>query len=344
MQSDSKIYDGSKPINLRKIVRKENIISYPFHWQVPAKTEKAAYESVIKVEKRADFEYVGFPWATLIDGLRGDARTTAELLKALGDVIEVGRTDGVRRVTVAQHIHASRFIELFKSCGITDVFWSHATHELLSLDGIRFHAFPLFPAQTPERQPGALISKRKYLANFIGAYNPHVYLTNVREAIFEDESKYSDVLIIKRDAWHFDRAVYEEQIGGRSAQADRLAVEEKHADEYLQAIEDSWFTLCPSGSGPNSIRIFESLCIGSIPIILTQSLRLPGSENLWKSAALIEDDSVEGYNRAVAIARNTTIEHRKEMLRAGVKLLSQIGPSNYFGIIDSKISHDANVA
>lgn len=342
MQSDFKINSSSNLIYSRKLLRKEKILAYPYHWQVPAKTENAAYESIMSIGSTTDFEYVGFPWATLIDGLRGDAQSAPELLKALSEIIGIGRNEGVRRVTVAQHIHAGRFAELFKSCGITDIFWSHATYDLENLDGIRVHAFPLFPAQASERRPADTFPPRKYLANFIGAYNPNVYLTNVREAIFADENNDGDVLIVKRDVWHFDRAVYEEQIGGRDALADRLEIEKMHAREYLRAIEDSWFTLCPSGSGPNSIRIFESLCIGSIPIILTRSLKLPGSEILWKRAALIEDDSVEGYKRAISKARNIGFAQRKEMLHAGAELLKVIHPENYFEIINSAMDFDAN--
>ena len=38
---------------------------------------------------------------------------------------------------------------------------------------------------------------------------------------------------------------------------------------------NSKYTLCPSGSGPNSIRLWESLACGSIPIILSDTLDLP---------------------------------------------------------------------
>jgi hypothetical protein len=45
----------------------------------------------------------------------------------------------------------------------------------------------------------------------------------------------------------------------------------------------SKFTLCPSGSGPNSIRFWEALACGSIPILLSDTLQLPYHE-LWDKA------------------------------------------------------------
>jgi len=317
-------------------VSANGIIAYPHHWQLPAQTEKAAYEAVMANTGRCSFEYVGFPWATVIDGLRGRSRVVPEILVALSQVPAVSGASR-RRLTVAQHIHALQFAQLYKAAGVTDVYWSHATHDQLEYRGLRIHPFPLFPAQTPlDVPPEQPVKTRKFLANFIGAYNPNVYLTNVRECIFQDAGRTADVLIIKRNAWHFHRAVYDQQITGLKPDASRLQVEREQAEEYLDAIRGSWFTLCPSGSGPSSIRIFESLCLGSIPIVLTRSLRLAGPQDLWERAALIEDDSVEGYRRAVQQARAMPAEKRRQMLLAGRQLYASVAPPGYFSLLNSK--------
>jgi hypothetical protein len=247
-----------------------------------------------------------------------------------------------RRVTVAQHIYALQFVDLFKTCGITDVFWPHATHQQHEIDGIRLHPFPLFPAQTPEAAPADLERPRRYLANFVGAYDPALYLTNVREVIFNDSNAGGDLLIIKRDAWHFGRAVYEEQIKGVPAGDEQLLMERRHADEYLRAIKDSWFTLCPSGSGPNTIRIFESLCLGTIPVILTRDLRLPGPQRLWAKAAIIEDDSSAGYSRALETARAMDSQSRRQMLESGAELLQKVCPRAFCRLMEDTLTTDAH--
>ena len=38
---------------------------------------------------------------------------------------------------------------------------------------------------------------------------------------------------------------------------------------------NSKFSLCPSGSGPNSIRFWESLSFGTIPVLLSDTYVLP---------------------------------------------------------------------
>jgi hypothetical protein len=51
-------------------------------------------------------------------------------------------------------------------------------------------------------------------------------------------------------------------------------------------VQRSVFALCPSGSGPNSIRLWEALGYGAIPVILADRLWLPGDAELWQQAAL----------------------------------------------------------
>ena len=319
------------------LIARDGLLAFPYHWQVPAATEKAAYESILDLQPRPLFDYVAFPWATIIDGLKGNSVITPQILMALKCACEIP-AGACRRVTVAQHIHAMQFVEMFKACGITDLFWSHATHQQTEIEGIRLHPFPIFPAQTPECVPvGDLYRPRLYLANFIGAYNPKIYLTNVREVIYNDPNDAGDLLIVKRESWHFDRVVYEEQIKGKSADNQKLLEDQRHAEEYINAIKDSWFTLCPSGSGPNSIRIFESLCLGSIPIVLTRNLRLAGSEELWKKAAIIEEDSVDGYSCALEAARRLNQEQRIEKLKAGRELFQMLSPREYGRFIVASI-------
>jgi hypothetical protein len=320
------------------LVEQGGLIAFPKYWQVPAATEKAAYEAIRLNAPSTDFEYFAFPWATLVDGLRGDAAVTADLLCVLRQAHRIP-SRAKRRVTVMQHIHAVQYVAFLRLAGITDVFWSHATHSLSSIDGLTVHAFPLFPAQTPNEVPPreGLDRPRRYLTNFIGAYNPKIYLTSVRAAILADAGREPDIRIVKREAWHFDRAVYEEQIKGLAPDAQRRLVEQKHAEEYVQAIRDSWFTLCPSGSGPNSIRIFESLCLGSIPIVLTRDLRLAGPQALWERAAIIDDDSIDGYRRALAAARAMPQSARIAMLQAGRDLCNDVLPGAYHRVVTDAI-------
>jgi hypothetical protein len=314
--------------------------TYPRYWQIPAATEKSACEAVSRHAEALQFEYIGFPWATVIDGLRRDTATLDELMRALVAIRALhANASAPRRATVAQHIHVDKFIEIFLACGVTDIFWSHARRSHSKIGGIVVHPFPLFPAQTPDQPKcGDLHRPRRYLANFIGAYNPKAYLTDVRDHIFRDAGAATDLMIIKRDAWHFERMVYSEQMMGIAPDDARLKLEAQNKEEYLQAIGDSVFTLCPTGSGPNSIRIGEALVLGSIPIVLTHDLALPGDPALWERTCLFEEDSAKGYRAAIVRARAMSPAEVRERQRATQELAAQTGPQAYADLIISAMA------
>ena len=72
-----------------------------------------------------------------------------------------------------------------------------------------------------------------------------------------------------------------------TADAVRHAQLALEADAYAATLQNSCFALCPSGSGPNSIRLWEALGYGSIPVILSDELQLPGPTDLWQAAAVV---------------------------------------------------------
>jgi hypothetical protein len=329
-----------------KPVVQGRIISYPRYWQVPAATEKTAYDALSVHADTLGFVYIGFPWATVIDGVRRETVTLDELMRALV-AIRALQFEGpdIPRATVAQHINADRFIEIFSACGVTDLFWSHAQRSHTQMGGITVHPFPLFPAQTADKtEHDDLHRPRQYLANFIGAYNPKAYLTDVREHIFRDAGTAADLLIVKRDTWHFERAVYAEQMRGIAPDDARLSLEALYKDEYLQAIRDSVFTLCPTGSGPNSIRIGESLALGSIPIILTRDLALPGDPALWEAACVFAEDSANGYRQSLDRARAMSESEIRTRQRNTQNLFAQIGPLSYSALILSAMGKNESAA
>jgi hypothetical protein len=316
-----------------------NLFAYPHEWQVPAATEKAAFESVSLSRKNLDFIYIGFPWATLIDLLNEDIPKKLELIDALKSLKqELVLNNSKQIATVSQHINTDRWMIIFKACGITDLFWSHATSKIRQIEDIRIHPFPLFPAQTAVLDEKVDInSRRHYMANFIGAHTPKLYLSNVRRNIFSDTNKFPDLLVIERNSWHFDRIVYDQQIRGKKPRNSQIIAERKNKQEYLDAIRNSIFTLCPTGSGPNSIRIYEALSLGSIPIILTEELRLPEGDEIWKKTCIFEQDNEEGYRRAMKRCREmneTEIHQRRKNTQI---LYDKVKPSAYYDLIKKSL-------
>ena len=255
-------------------------------WQRPARTEEWVWTALQKLGiKSSYFQFVSFPWATLID--LGRREQTGRAQKLRRQIAGLGPKTALVRATICQHIWMKDLIPLYRELGITDLFWPHATLTETNIDGIRIHPFPLFPVRgfngLEPRHDLQISTKRDLLFNFAGAYDAQGYLTPVREWIFA-LPPHSDYVIQQRTNWHYEHDVYQQQISSSPVSRDTKKGLEAHALEYDAMLARSLFTLCPSGSGPNSIRFWEAIMFGSIPVLISDELRLPGSDHDWSGS------------------------------------------------------------
>jgi hypothetical protein len=92
-------------------------------------------------------------------------------------------------------------------------------------------------------------------------------------------------------------------------------------------VQRSVFALCPSGSGPNAIRLWEALGYGAIPVILADHLWLPGDAELWQQAALFVPETEEAVaalpGRLEALAAD--LPRLQAMQAAGQQLWQRYG-------------------
>jgi hypothetical protein len=259
----------------------------PLPWQQPNATEAFAAACLAAAEPTLQQGYLAYPWASFIDRVRRGLPAGKPPLASQG-------ARGVR-ASVCQHIWALKHLQLFKKAGITDLFWSHATAGLRQLDGIRIHPFPLYPVRCATHPPASSMlapSERPLLYSFQGAYAPGLYLTPVRDWLL-DLPPCPDALLERRSEWHYEQEVYREQVHREPPDQDRHAQLATEADAYAFTLQRSCFALCPSGSGPNSIRLWEALGYGAIPVILSDQLLLPGPPQLWRGAVLIVPETLE---------------------------------------------------
>lgn len=251
-------------------------------WQRPARTEEWAFERCRDNLPASPFVQLLFvPWATLIDSERRNQDATASRIRqALNDIPP---RSTLIRATVCQHIWAFDQLETFRRLGITDLFWTHATVDRDMVEGIRIHPFPLYPVRCFDAQGGddalfAAGAPRDVLYSFVGAYDPGLYLSEARRWIFDLPDR-EGAVIRRRMAWHYEREVY----GVAPISVEQQSEE---AEDYADVLRRSVFSLCPSGSGPNSIRLWESLGFGAIPVLMSDTLRLPGGDSEWEHAVV----------------------------------------------------------
>jgi hypothetical protein len=248
---------------------------------------------------------------------------------------------------VGQHIEMLQHAALLRRCGVTDLFWSHATTGLHHHQGLRLHPFPLYPvrcATHPEPAGGIPLAQRRWLYSFQGVYRPELYLTPVRQWILALPPR-PDALLESRREWHFEQQVYREQVHGQSADAARHTALAAEASSYAETLQQSVFALCPSGSGPNSIRLWEALGYGAIPVILANTLALPGDPALWRQAALRVPETAEAV--AALPAQLAALRQQPERLvamqTAGQQLWQRYGLPD--GVVDVRgFLHDPDAA
>jgi hypothetical protein len=250
---------------------------FKLYWQYPVITEQTFYNQSKEKE-----DYLGFPWATIIDKKYHPQVVFSILLRH----VKVNKS----HVTCCQHIYFRRLLPLFKALGVRVLYAPHKIIGEDAIQGIQIKPCPLYAVNVEDPTRNSVFVgkdfislERKYLYSFQGASSPS-YISNIRDKIFKMKSS-DNIFVRKTGGWHFEDIVY-----GPSQNVDKTMVNvpvshEKDKKDYNELLLASRYSLCPSGAGPNSIRLWESLAVGAIPIILADTLELPEHED-WDKAVL----------------------------------------------------------
>lgn len=253
------------------------IEKYKLFWQYPVITEKTFYE-----QNKGNDSYIGFPWATLIDKRYN--------LNVIYKILHPHISSSPFQYTCCQHISFRKLIPLFKKLNIGVVYSPHKTKGEDLIQGITIKPCPLYAVNYEDEERNKIFQNVNYLENprnilysFQGAYNAQWYITDIRKRIFE--MKHAENCFVKYIGnWHFEHVVYSSKQNYKY-ELNETDSDQKRTEKYNNLLLDSRYSLCPSGSGPNSIRFWESLAVGSIPILLSDTLELPENK-LWKESIL----------------------------------------------------------
>ena len=315
-------------------------IAHDAGWQYPVITEQHAFRrmrGLLPAElDRRESVYLAFPFATLIDlhmKLGPSHHRTRDLQCRLDELApRLRRYERV--ITVAQHILARRFLRLFAEAGVTDIFWSHCvTGENAPREAslVRLHPFPLYPVQQVPRGRSDFERSRRWLFSFVGARAAKPYLTDTRNRIIETLGSHPCGKVVARNVWHFQRIVYDAQVLGRIEEGAPGLVNDDDAAAFREIMDESIFTLCPSGSGPNSIRLWEAILNGSVPVILSDAWAAPGDQALWRAATIRCSETPEAIAALPdRLARLVADPERMRGMRAALlDLAGRYGPDGF---------------
>lgn len=274
-------------MDLEKILESSKIF-----WQYPAYTEKQFY-----LQNGHDKSYIGFPWATVIDKDicgTGDLQTKFNIVRQL-IIPHIDKSQ--EYYTCCQSIFFHQLIELLEGLNIKNIYTPHKTIGTETIGSTSLLPCPLYAVNVEDTTRNSVFGQQDFrktarglLFSFIGRCGRGDYLNDIRGRILM--LKDDDAYIRKLDRWHFDEIVYSNKQNYEHNYTASRAHSQK-TELYNKTLLDSRYSLCPSGTGPNSIRFWESLAVGAIPVLLADTLELPKND-LWEGAILrVKEEDLE---------------------------------------------------
>lgn len=251
-----------------------------FHKINDMTSEQKVYQllSIHPIEK--NINYLAVPWGVLFRQKKLQIKLPARLNGGF---------------SVCQHIRYRDIIPVLKKLGINILFAPHASKQQQYKE-VKVLPFPLYPVNSVESA-----KKKDILYSFIG-YESHP----TRRKIFS-LAKHSDIIIKRRGRWHF----YLRKRGNFDFLRWSLQ-RERERREYQSVLARSRFSLCPRGSGPSTIRFWESLRAGAIPILLSDAMALPKIEGInWNDCMIQMPEnriaSVDHLIRSIPLEKEQTM-------------------------------------
>ena len=280
------------------------ISSFKLFWQYPVITEKTFFE-----QNKYDPEFLAFPWATILD----KSYNIDTICKIITENLNLEN----KKYTCCQHIYFKKLIPLFKILGIKILYTPHKIINEDHLDGIQIKPCPLYAVNVEDQNRNAflkdldLINKQRNITfSFMGAYQENCYLTRIRKNVFKLPKNKNNV-IIDTGSWYFNHIVYSQKQNYNTEINKKLGDEERK-NKYNGLLVNSKFTLCPSGSGPNSIRFWEALACGSVPVLLSDTLDLP-EHDLWETSIVkVKECDIFKINSILSSISETEIKARRD--------------------------------
>lgn len=254
------------------------IEKYDLYWQYPVITEKSAF-----IQQKDNPLYIGLPWATIIDKRININALLFDLVKEIDKTKEY--------ITCCQHISFRLLFKIFKVLNIKLVYSPHKIKTQNHINDIKIKGCPLYAVNLEDKDRNKEFKdkdfencKRDIIYSFMGGYVKRVYLSDIRERILKMKHP-KEAFVKYTGQWHFENVVYKKQVKNISLTEDDKKKDINNTRLYNMILLRSRYSLCPSGSGPNSIRFWEALGSGSIPILLADTLDLP-EHKLWDYAIL----------------------------------------------------------
>ena len=303
-------------------------------WQRPVLTEQKAHELLELDPLNKDITFFSFAWSSFIDkvgfGEAEDSRYIRNKVEAFAHDYSFNNA-----FTVCQHDKFHQIIPIAKKIGIKTIFASHMVEgrglttkdyfhdsDSQEIEGIKIKPIFLWPVNIGEP------NKEKDLwYSFVGSYNEKIYVSDIRQKIFQDKHP-RNAIVVERKGWQFDLDVYHKQVKKQKASRVQEYINKEKSKFYKDVLTRSRFSLCPSGSGPSSIRFLESLASGAIPVLLADNMMLPDFKGVnWENCIIKVPE--KDYNNLRKTLSSISESQEHELRQKGLEAYKKCSGENF---------------
>ncbi|MBI84070.1 MAG: hypothetical protein CMJ81_12790 [Planctomycetaceae bacterium] len=271
-------------------------------------TEATAFQQLQSTPLNTDVNYLAAPWSVLLNRERRRLKNAPRI-----------QLDG--GFTICQHIDFERIIPICRGLGLDTLFTPHVPrgfclsgHDrcwmrhgvmktLAQASGLESR-LALQRVQGPFRVlpfphlsiHGVQPAKKSIWYSFIGC-NTHA----TRTVLFQ-LPVHRQALVRERQVWHFQASERLQKLFKR---------------EYQHVLARTRFSLCPRGTGPSTLRFWESLQAGAIPVLISDDMQLPAGVDWQRSIVRIAERDAAQVERILAdIPLREEQELRRECIAA----------------------------
>lgn len=209
----------------------------------PLQTERTAAHFLRKWENDYPITFVDYPWSVIIN-----KNISIDLPK-----VENG-------FVVCQHIDYEQMLDKWWDAGVRQIFSPHYISGALGY--IWMDLIP-FPHLAYNKLYMSEYFKKEYLFSFCGAKWTHHTREQLSDLIDNFWREKYSCFFLDSGRWHLEKPSSEKN-GFESF--------------YSSLMGKSVFSLCPRGTGPGTIRFWEALAHGSIPVVISDNWEPPEFE------------------------------------------------------------------
>jgi len=266
------------------------------------------YECYKQLKDYKDLNYIAIPWTQIMNStwLNFPGRQHRDYYFR---ILSKEKIQQHNNFTICQHDSYMDLQLYFKHFNITKVF-SPLHDTANAIDGIEIIPIP-FTSNFNFDQ-----TTKDILFSFVGTYTSHTIREKMKNRIIGEN-------IIYRNSYHIDDNTF-----------GNINSKEKEEIEYRNILQRSRYSLCPRGSSPSSVRFWESLQAGAIPILISDNWMLPDWD--WSNTIIhIKETDFDKmtYKDIKALLDNITPINEQQMRANCIHAYSSFKKENFTNYI-----------